>query len=78
MKNQVYFGIMLRIIFLFAVGMAGTYIPENLREFFGDVALKEYYNIGVDPAYSWGARHYWYFNMMIILFLFSGVNVVIS
>lgn len=76
MKTQVYFGIVLGIIILFAVGMAGTYIPDHLRGFFGDQPSDREY--GFDASYSWGIRHYWYFWMMIFLFLLSVVNVVVS
>lgn len=93
MKLNVYFGISIRIILIFSVAMAATYLPEHLREFFGDVKFEPHYisgyngsqiyidqNIGsdFDDEWVWGARHYWYFWMMTLLFLLSLVNVIIS
>lgn len=36
MKTKVFLAIGIRIVILFAVGMAATFIPEQLRDFFGD------------------------------------------
>lgn len=66
MKTIVFFQIALRIIILFSIGMASTYIPEHLSGFFGDTQD------------GWGARHYWYNWMMFLLFLLSLANLIIS
>ena len=34
-------------------------------------------NSMIDPAYVWGARHYWYYWLCIILFLLSIVRIII-
>lgn len=77
MKHPVYFGIAARVVLLFAVGMLLTYIPEHLRDFFGDTpCTKNCYN--VDADWDWGARHYWYFWMNVVLFFLSFINLIIS
>jgi hypothetical protein len=92
MKHQVYLGIALRIIILFAVAMAATFVPEQLRDFFGDTSCEgktyEWYgstregcpgsSFGIDEDWQWGARHYWYAWLMVFLFVLSVVNVVMS
>ena len=83
MKTKVYLGIAIRIIALFMVGMLATYIPDELRGFFGDT-LHDCSNHGkwcteeFDVKWNWGSRHYWYAYMMVFLFLLSIVNVVVS
>lgn len=86
MKTNVYLGIAIRIIALFTVGSLMTFLPELLRDFFGDKpALVRYTDWGdlrgdgsIDQTYIWGSRHYWYFWMMILLFILSVINVIIS
>ena len=84
MKTQVYFGIAIRIILLFSVAMIGTYLPEILRDFFGDTPCVPDANgrgcrngFGVYD-YDWGVRHYWYWWGMFLLFILSLVNCVLS
>jgi NADH:ubiquinone oxidoreductase subunit 3 (subunit A) len=36
MNHKVFFGIAIRIVILFVIAMFGTFLPEHLREFFGD------------------------------------------
>lgn len=78
MKTKVYLGIGVRIIFLFSVAMAATFLPEMLRDFFGDVAYigNEGRNDMFDSKYDWGARHHWFAWMMFFLFVLSVVNLV--
>lgn len=71
MKTNVFLGIGLRIVILFTVGMFMTYLPEHLTEFFGDT-------INERGRLDWGARHYWYNIMMVLLFILALVNVVFS
>lgn len=75
MKKQVYIGIAARIIVFFVVGMLATYIPDHLRGFFGDTRPG---NGAIDPEWTWGIRHYWYFWMMFTLFILSVVDLVVS
>lgn len=77
MKNNVFFAIALRIIILFTIVIMGTFLPEILRDFFGDAPQ---INTGdaVDPLWSWGPRHYWYFTMMVFLFILGCTNVIIG
>lgn len=77
MKTKVFLGIAIRIIVLFGIGMMGTFIPENLRDFFGDTPCHEGC-YGPDENWIWGARHYWYFWGMFILFILALVNVVVG
>lgn len=90
MKFEVYFAITIRIVILFVVGMLFTFVPDYLREFFGDVDCtgKTYELFGktyqgcrsefVNDGYDWGARHYWYTFMMLCLFLLSIINVIVA
>ena len=87
MKTNVYLGLAIRIIAVFTIGLLATYIPEHLREFFGDKLhdcgagiCKNYCDNrnGTDKAWDWGARHYWYFLMMLSLFCLSVVNAVMG
>jgi len=77
MKTNVYIGIGLRIIVLCAVGMLATFLPDPLREFFGDIQ-NDYNSDIIDRGYNWGTRHYWYFWMMFFLFILSVINVVMG
>jgi hypothetical protein len=79
MKNEVYFGVAIRIIILFVCGMLLTFIPNELRGFFGDVECIGCYPTDViDTNWTWGARHYWYYWMMFFLFLLSLVSVIMQ
>jgi len=90
MKTNVYLGIALRIIILFTSASLATYLPEQLREYFGDTKVvphKEMLYVTeylvttdgeIDIYWNWGARHYWYFWMMILLFILSVINVIVS
>lgn len=78
MKNQVYFGIAIRIIILFCIGMFATFLPEHLRDFFGDHRLSNSFDGGTDVTWSWGKRHYWYYWMMVFLFILSLINFVLQ
>lgn len=72
MKHQVYFGIAWRIMALCLLGMIHSYLPDHLREFFGDVYNERY------GWWEWGVRHDWYTVMMLMLFILSLVNAIIS
>lgn len=74
MKTNVFFGIGLRIIILFTVGMFMTFVPEHLTDFFGDKMVTKSYG----EVLEWGTRHYWYMTMMVSLFLLALVNVILS
>lgn len=78
MKHKVFFGIAVRIIVLFSIGMAFSFIPDNLRGFFGDVYVERQFNSFIEHEWQWGVRHYWYFCMMFFLFILSAVNTALS
>ena len=80
MNTEVYLGIAIRIIVLCALGMIGTYIPEHLRDFFGDKLLgpEVTFKTSPDEDWEWGARHIWYFWGMTLLFVLSLINVVVG
>lgn len=72
----------LYIIALFSVGIAFTYINDwlQLSGFFGDTLTKpDILPIGyvaIDKNYEWGARHYWYFWMCVLLFILSVIRII--
>jgi hypothetical protein len=77
MKTNVYLGLVIRIVVFFGVVMLGTYIPDHLRGFLGDIPCED--NCGkIDEHWKWGVRHYWYFWMMVCIFILNAVNVVMS
>jgi hypothetical protein len=98
MKHQVYLGIAARIIALFTIAMLMTYVPDQLRTFFGDIPCSSRVHEAYDYKagkyvdvkdcsaddkhiygnWYWGARHYWYAWMIVLLFILSIVNVVMS
>ncbi len=77
MKNQVYIGIAIRIILLCGIAMATTFIPEHLREFFGDVYDGKFHSV-IDEGWDWGPRHGWWLFMMLLLFILSLINCIIG
>lgn len=78
MKPQVYFGIAIRLILLFSVGMLLTLATPYMREFFGDTIKEIRCDDSYDGCWNWGARHYWYFVMMSFLFVLSVINVIVG
>jgi len=42
MKTHVYFGIAFRLILLFTTGAVMTFLPDYLRDFFGDTKFIPY------------------------------------
>lgn len=76
MKTNVFMAIAIRVIILFAIAIVATFIPEQLREFFGDVSMNT--ESSIDPNWAWGARHYWYAWMCVFLFILAMVNVIIG
>lgn len=79
MKLHVYFAIAIRILLLFTVGCLATFIPEQLRDFFGDTpCVNEFGCYGIDAEWKWGVRHYWYFWCMFCLFILSAISAFIS
>lgn len=64
---------------LFTVAMLATFLPEILRDFFGDVKCNPCHQATViDPEYNWGSRHYWYVWMMFFLFILSLINIIVG
>lgn len=85
-KFTIYLG--LYIVALFSIGIVFTFINDALQNsgFFGDVLFKPYESrwegwitkCGImDVKYEWGARHYWYFWMCILLFILSVIRIII-
>jgi hypothetical protein len=79
MKTQVYFGIAWRITVLISIGLFHTFVPEYLHDFFGDEYVEKTSWAGITFCeWEWGARHYWYTTGMVLLFLLSLVNVIMT
>lgn len=78
MKTKVFLAIAIRIIILISIGMMFTFIPDHLRDFFGDVPSDCVGCIGPDRDWDWGPRHYWYFWGLFLLFDLSCINAVMS
>lgn len=79
MKLQLYFKIAGRIILVCIVAMAGTFVPEHLRDFFGDVHRAIPKDSGaMDELWDWGIRHYWYFWTIVLLFVLTLINLGIG
>lgn len=78
MSIRLYFRILIRIICPFILAMAFSFATPHLREFFGDVPQEVTAIDSVDAAWNWGARHYWYFWMMVSVMLLSFINVIVS
>lgn len=78
MKTKLYLFIAFRIIFLFSIAIASTFLPEHLRDFFGDVNIPERSEFGIDPNWTWGARHYWFYWMMFFLFSLSIIDAFVG
>lgn len=87
MKNK-YTKISLNIIAVFAVVIFSTFIPDQFPEFFGDtlcngVGNEHYTGKGLqcdlgcyhNPEWHWGYRHYLFFIMGVLLFVFQGVRI---
>jgi len=78
MKNQLYFGIAIRLVILFSLGILFSFVPEHLRVFFGDLNIPDKSGGPIDRDWVWGARHYWFAWMMFFLFILSLINFVMS
>jgi len=86
LKFTIYLGIY--IVALFSIGITFTFINDSLQDtgFFGDVLVKPYKTFygglitqsgAIDTDYVWGARHYWYFWMCVLLFILSVARIAI-
>lgn len=72
-----YIEISLRILIIGIVAMFYTFIPEHLRDFFGDVPCDNPPSCGYNDAYwDWGIRHY-IFNWMSFGFVCVSVMSLI-
>ena len=76
MKRKLYFTIALRIILLMTFGFLFTFVTPHLREFLGDKPCGDCN--GIDAAYSWGIRHYWYAWTIFLLFMLSLVDCIMT
>ena len=77
MKTTLFLNIATRIIVLFVVAMFGTYIPDYLRDFFGD-HFEKGGRYGDEQVLVWGIRHWMYVIMMTLLFLLSLASLMVS
>lgn len=83
MKPKLFFLIAIRIIIFFSIMMALSFVPEHLRDFFGDKlmdkqTLNECHGRScMDDMYEWGARHYMYFWGVVILMILSLIDMVV-
>ena len=84
-KFTIYLGFY--IVALFSIGIAFTFINDALQTsgFFGDTLFKPYTTSygslidstgAIDGKHEWGARHYWYFWMCILLFILSVARII--
>lgn len=70
----------IQIVILFAIGIGMTYLNDAIQSsgFFGDVLLKEPLKFCfLDEYHEWGARHFWYWWMCLILFLLGIARIVL-
>jgi len=70
-----------QITIVFFIGMMMTFVNDLIQctGFFGDILLSrpKENDFMVDEMHEWGARHYWYFWLMVILFILSLVRIVL-
>lgn len=81
------FHLALYIVIVFSIAMSVSYLVEYLQScgFFGDYPFKhhmegygEVTSTGlVDDQMVWGARHYWFFWMCVLLFILSIIRMII-
>jgi hypothetical protein len=64
MNKRLYFLILFKLFVLFGVATAATYVPDHLRDFFGDTLLRS-------GEWDWGKRHY-------IYAIFSGAAFILT
>jgi len=70
MKTNVYLGLAFRIILLGSIGMIGYYFSQQLHYFLGDEL--------VNNQWEWGGLHYWYSWTVVLLFILSLINCIVS
>lgn len=78
MNTRLYLYIAFRIVIFFSLGIAFTYVPDHLRDFFGDTPFNDGRLGEMDYNWKWGARHYWYFWMMVFLSILTIVDTFMS
>jgi hypothetical protein len=78
MTYKLYFSIASRIVLLFTFAILFTFIPDELRSFFGDIPCTQNGLFEVDKDYCWGSRHYWYYWMMFLLFILSVISLILQ
>ncbi len=71
-------GLSVRVVSIFAVAMILSFLPNHLREFFGDIkyATPNKFN-AIDTEYEWGVRHILYQIMCIILFAIQCIRICV-
>lgn len=83
MKQNIFLKIALRVILLFTLAIAATYIPEYIAKhhpaFFGDITTTRLDVFG-QPTYhyvEWGPRHYWFEILGWVMFILGACNVAL-
>lgn len=82
----------IRVIMMFSIAILISFIPENFREFFGDLKCVgsggyvpgtyhyQYCNEGVGGMHSstwhWGYRHFLFFIMGAVLFIIQAIDAL--
>lgn len=77
MKHNVYFGIALRIIMLFSVGMIMSFITPHLHGPLGDTPQQYCSRDLFDEEWNWSAAHYWFYWMCFFIFILSIINCIV-
>ena len=75
---NLWYALSLRIILLFVTAMLVSFVPDYLRNFFGDVKYLEteiYHHSLIDDQYEWGFRHSLYFFMCCCLFIVQAIRL---
>ncbi len=77
----------LKILILFGVTMLLTFLPDHLRDFFGDKLYiipegTDKYDMPnrhdfLDIDWDWGWRHHIYFLMCLLLFTVQAVKIIV-
>lgn len=84
MKINVINRVKIDVILIFTIAIFVSLIPENFKEFFGDVYctnIKDFHygtNSWYEPHYHWGYRHWLFFLMGFTLFVIQIIDIIIK
>lgn len=76
MNTKLFLFIALRIFFLTNLLLLIAYLPNQLRDFFGDTKASDYAFGFFDNEWNWGFLHYIYFMNTSILFILLFINIL--